>query len=143
MAQTGWWSGPMSVSGKLSLRFRERDHPVHPSFSEGVAKPSNVRGSSHKKHKKHKILVPFVPLVARSRSYSRFCNILCEGGVAAPSRKCCEATFEGADSYALEHWCNGPTIDWSDSKNRSFRIQELSCARFLKIMRLFDKARTF
>src|SRR6266850_5841328 len=47
------------------------------AFSEGVAKPSNVRGSSHKKHKKHKILVP---LVARSRSYSRFCNILFQGG---------------------------------------------------------------
>src|SRR6267142_5390665 len=47
------------------------------ALKEGVAKPSNVRGSSHKKHKKHKILVP---LVARSRSYSRFCNILFQGG---------------------------------------------------------------
>src|SRR6267142_5887461 len=30
---------------------RARDSPP---FQEGVAKPSNVRGSSHKKHKKHK-----------------------------------------------------------------------------------------
>src|SRR6267142_725006 len=64
-----------------SIRKRDRARENgFPSFSEGVAKPSNVRGSSHKKHKKHKILVPFVPLVARSRSYSRFCNILLQGG---------------------------------------------------------------
>src|SRR6266850_5346163 len=61
-----------------SIRKRDRARENgFPSFSEGVAKPSNVRGSSHKKHKKHKILVP---LVARSRSYSRFCNILFQGG---------------------------------------------------------------
>src|SRR6267142_63691 len=64
-----------------------------PPFQEGVAKPSNVRGSSHKKHKKHKILVPFVPfvpLVARSRSYSRFCNILFQRrGIRSPDTDQC------------------------------------------------------